>query len=217
VFPEIVKAAKSKEWKLRDTALKLLHKPIGKSPEAVKIIKALLDDPNEFVRYQAHLSHFNATEDFSTYLIYLLETTSDINQHGPLKPDEKDPTKQFRFWRLHFSATKFYKFNLDRPQELAQELIANLSHKDVRVRQCALRQLRAMCISSHETYQVVLKAKPQARIQRLLDDKNEKVQLWAYLAEKSLEDGPPPDAPQKLKSLEELEQVPNPKPASEKM
>ena len=102
----------------------------------------------------------------------------------------------------YVGAMTFYNFTRDRPKPLAKELISNLSHKEPRVRQCALRQLRAICISSQESYRAVPKEQAQKAVAKLFDDKNEKVSVWAHWVYSTLEEGPPPEAPQKLKPLE---------------
>ncbi len=200
-FPEVVKASKSKDCEVRETAAFILPKINKKSAEAMKILKTLLDDPNEFVRYNAHISYFNATEDISARITYLLEYTSQLNNTPPAitKAQKRDESRR----NLVYLGVAMYFYHLSRtkPKYLAKELIANLSHKDPRVRQSALLQIRGMCISSHESYDAIPKLKAKAAVSKLLDDENEEVSTWASMAMQHLKEGPPPDAPQKMKPL----------------
>lgn len=201
---EIAKAAQSQNWRRRCDAASLLHGKSQKTSESIKILTPLLTDSNEFVRYEAQLSHFKATRDFSVFVTYLLRYTSRLNQSIPAKTEQEKKEKKWRAFQKWSVATFFYRFAFHRPKDLAKELVEKLQEKDARVRQSALRQLRAMCVSSQESFQAIPKAKALKSVEQLFDDKNENVSTWARLVHSILLDGPPKGTPEKMKPLESV-------------
>lgn len=203
-IPLIFEAAKSKEPNMRTTAVFALGTLAANSPRAANELKRLMNDPDEGVKYNAHNAHFRATGEFRRYVTFLLRLHSTPHQD---LPEETPSQKRKKEWTelAHLStAIQFYTFNKDRPKELANELIANLTHKESGVRYAALQQLRAMCISSQETYKAIPKKKAKKAVADLFRDENENVSVWAYIVDSHLDDGPPKDAPEKLKPLEEF-------------
>ena len=198
----VLKAAKSKVPIMRESAAELLPKFTAKRELALKMLRALTNDPDEFVRHNAHVFHFKATKDRAYYVPYLLAYSSDLNPAHPTKTEEQKRDQARRELTKLGIAIFFYDLTKDRPKELAEELILNLSHEKAAVRQCALRQLRAMAISSQESYRAIPKEKAMKAVAELFDDKNEKVQGWAYWVHSILEEGPPNGTPEKLKPLE---------------
>lgn len=199
--PLIFQAADSEMPDVREFAALALPHVVGKTRDIKKKLKEMLDDPHEFVRHNAHIGHFKATGDFKRYVTHLLAYTSDLN---PTHPAETEAQKQDQSRRVLIgfgTGFFFYESARERPKELAEVLIANLSHKEAPVRQAALRQLRAMAIGSEESYRAIPKAKAQAEVAKLFEDKNEKVREWAAMVHKQLEEGPPPEAPKKLDPL----------------
>ncbi len=197
-IPLLIEAAEANDISLHLAAVQALARVASDSPDAMKTLKKLMEDPAENIVNLAHQSHFEATNDFPYYVKYLLKSSSSLNAYPPATTDIQKRNETGRAYRLVGVAMKFHNFAEHRPKDLAKALIENLSHKDARVRQSALLQIRGMCIASHETYQAIPKAKAQTEIQKLFEDKNEKVRSWAYLAYSCLEDGPSQDAPKKL-------------------
>lgn len=196
--PLIFQAADSEDFELRDFAGIALPHVVGNTPEVVKKLKGLMNDPNEFVRHSAQIGHHTATKDFETFATYLLGYTSDLNPPHPTETEQQQKDQVLRnLYRLG-AGVIFSNATRERPKVLAKILLANLSHKEATVRQSALRQLRAMGIVSHDSYRAIPKAQAHAAVAKLLDDKNETVREWAGIVQKVLEDGPPPDAPEKL-------------------
>jgi HEAT repeat protein len=218
--PLIFQAAESEMPDVREFAALVLPHVAGKTPDVKKKLKEMLDDRNEFVRHHAQIGLFKATDDFKSYVAYLLAYTSDLNAVQPTETEAQKRDQSRRVLIGFGTGIFFYESTRERPKELADVLIANLSHKEAPVRQTALRQLRAMAISSQESYQAIPKTKAQAEVAKLLEDKIEKVREWAKLAHIALEEGPPPEAPKKLEPLDktnfrELNSEFEPKPQEE--
>lgn len=202
--PLIFRAADSKESELREFAAIALPHVVGKTLEVKEKLNQMLDDPEEFVRHHAHIGHYKATGDFKLYVTYLLACTSDINPPHPTETDAQKRDQVRRNLIRVAVGTFFYESTRERPKELANVLISNLAHQEAPVRQAALRQLRVMAIASQESYEAIPKAKAQTEVAKFLEDKNEKVREWAQLMKAALENGPPPEAPKKLKPLEQV-------------
>jgi HEAT repeat protein len=203
--PLIFKAADSEETDLRDFAGIALPRVAGKTPEVIKKLETLMNDPNEFVRHSAHIGHHNATKDFEAFLTFLLDFSSDLNPPHPLETEQQRKDQLRRNLNRLGAGVVFYNAARERPKELVKILLTNLSHKEPTVRQAALRQLRAMAIISHESYRAIPKAKALAEVAKLFEDQNEKVREWARKAHQALEEGPPPEAPESLESFEKFD------------
>ncbi len=94
----------------------------------------------------------------------------------------------------------------ERPLDLAKQLVEYLSHDQASIRQCALRQLRALCTVSKQSYRAVNKIKLQKQLQVIAErDPDERVRDWANVVLKLLEEGPPLDAPERLEPLPSVE------------
>ncbi|MCA9069625.1 MAG: HEAT repeat domain-containing protein [Planctomycetaceae bacterium] len=203
-LPHLLKACDSDDHSLRMAGVQALPALAAKSPDALKKLKQLMKHPNVMVQDFAHHGHFEATQDFGPYVTYLLLASADRpKEPAPKTPDQKQAEEHKDMCSVT-AAMKFYHFSRTTPKKLANELLTNLSHEDARIRQCTLRQLRAMCISSHETYKAIPKNKAKKAVAKLFEDKNEKVSNWAYWVDSLLDEGPPKDAPEKLKPLDEI-------------
>ncbi len=215
-IPLLIEASKSNDRSMRMATVQALRTAGANSPDALSALKKMLNDPDDDVKDLAYNGYFVVTDDMSTYITYLLASSSDLNEYPQAKTAAEKEKEKSRKGRLYGAAIQFYAFLRNRPRDLAKELVANLEHKDPRVRQAALKQLRAMCISSTESYQAIPKAEAQKKVAKLLlRDGIEKVRTSALLAHLALEEGPPPDAPQKVKPLRSLDGG-DEKPAKEK-
>jgi hypothetical protein len=172
----------------------------GKTPRALKAIEAMFADADAGVRNNAHVAHFKVTEDLGVYVPHLLRITATADKNDPLLTDEQ---KAMRHLLSLSGGMRIYDLTRLRPDELSQELSAHLSHKEPRIQQCALRQLRALCITSKSSYRAVERLKLRDKLATMeAEEKDEETRRCATLALTALTEGPPETAPEVAKPLD---------------
>lgn len=199
-IPILFAAVESDDLDVRSSIPFALKDAVGKTPKVLETLKQMFADPEPMVRNNAYAAHFELTGNLDVYVPYLLRTTSDLKE--PPQSETK-AQKQLRELQTVRVAMHFYRLTRERPNDLATTLVANLSHAEAAVRQCALRNLRAMCISSKTSFRAVERLEPQEKLEAMAaGDASDKVRNWAAWVYDILREGPPKDAPEKLEPLQ---------------
>lgn len=201
-IPLLIEATKSRNIAVRREAPIAIGKAVGNTPEARAVIEPMFKDEELSVRHNAHVAHFRSTDDMAEWVPHLLKMTAN----RPPRP--RDPTPKEKqhgdLQKLLAIACVFEIYNLvqTRADEVAKHLLDNIDHKDLEIQLCALRQLRAMCISSKASFRALERQKPRGRLTRLeLRSRNEKVQAWAWWVADLLRKGIPADLPDSLNPI----------------
>ncbi|MBW3542423.1 MAG: HEAT repeat domain-containing protein [Planctomycetes bacterium] len=194
--PMLFAAAESKDSIVRASVPFALADAAGKKPQVLKTLKLMFTDSEPRVRNNAHAAHFQLTGDFDVYVPHLLRITTDFER----KPDgETTVTETLAL----VGAIRVYDLTRQQPKDLARALVANLAHAEPAMRQCALRHLRAMCISSKASFRAVAERQPEQKLEKMAaNDEDAKVRSWAAWVRDILRDGPPENAPEQLEPLE---------------
>lgn len=203
--PILFAAVKSKDRNVRSSVTSLLVKSLGNTPRVLKTLRQLFSDSDQMVRDNAHITHFQLTGDMGVYVPHLLRITATRKKGAEPKTKEEERERDLREVYVTTGAIRLYEQTRLRPHDLAKALVDNLSHKDAAIRQCALRQLRAMCINSKRSFRAVDRLKLHDRLDTMgVNDENDDVGIWALLVRDILKEGPPKAAPEELKPYSEL-------------
>jgi hypothetical protein len=204
-IPLLYAAAESKHTGVRSSVPFVLGKAVGKTPKVLKTLRTMFADSDWMVRNNAHVTHFHLTNNMAILVPHLLRTTADRKK--PTEPETKEQKLQRQHEDFHsLSGTiQVHEHSRLRPDDLAKALAGNLSHADSAIQLCALRHLRAMCISSKTTFRAVDRLKLHKQLETVIEkDENEKVMFWAAWVRDILKEGPPKTAPEKLKPFAKL-------------
>lgn len=198
--PLLFAAVDSKDAAVRSAAAESLAAAAGKTPQVKQALLKLEADSHHNVRHSAQQAYYLLTGDLNRYVEYLLHITRDRSEPAESKTEEQraaeDSLSTLGSMTIFVLAGK-------KSDGLAKALIHHLDHKDAAIRQCALRQLRAMCVSSKSSFRAVAAQKPNGKLAKVAEkDQNETVRIWAGVVINLLEAGPPKDAPEKLIPLE---------------
>jgi hypothetical protein len=205
-LPLLLAAATSKDVNVREAIPAALQHADGKSPKVRATLKHMLSDPELGVRNNAHAAFFQLTNDVHVYVSHLLQITVYRGKRQKPQTAAQKRRRDLEDLLATLGAMKFYELTRRRPKDLATALIGHLSHSKPAIRKCALRQLRAMCISSKSSFRVVDKLKPHKKLEAMeKTDKDEDVRAWAWWVRDILKQGPPKSAPETLPPLDSWE------------
>jgi rRNA-processing protein FCF1 len=199
-IPLLYAAAKSQHTGIRSSVPFLLGKAVGKTSKVLKTLRTMFADSEWTVRNNAHVTHFQLTNNMVILVPHLLRTTADRKKRTEPETNEQRQKRQFQEFCSLSVTIQVYEHSRLRPDDLAKALAANLSHAEPAIRQCALRHLRAMCIGSKTTFRAVNRLKLHKRLETISEkDENEKARFWAAWVRDILKEGPPKTAPEMLK------------------
>jgi HEAT repeat protein len=198
--PLLLKAVASDDRFVRQSLPDALASACGKTPRGLNAIRRLFTDVDPSVRHNAQLAHFKLTGEPHDYVGHLLRVTASPDDDSPPETDEQRTTREL----LQIAgAGLLYELTRKRPDDLAKELVTYLADEKPRIRQCALRQLRAMCVTSKSSFRAVEKLKLDKKLNEMAKgDGDEDTRKWATLAQNALSEGPPETAPEVPKPLD---------------